>query len=269
MRFLALLALAALLTPGASGQSLLSQLGDVHFPLITFQVAWNRLQVTGSDMEIRGSTASDLRQCIDGRDCPDPNVGALSGGDGDGTVTRPEVNAFTQALRDVIGLNAEAKAFKSTVRQLITIDDQAPSRIEFEEFDLRNADRPATSDETIFFTVRLGADFDAVAEEKSHTVKLVRSETALTIADRIVVQAARGWRINADSISPPAEQRLYQGGELSGSQQDFESAEPLAFNIESTQSGPGALGWTLILAALVAAGLAAAWFARRRRLSKL
>lgn len=268
MRSLAILLTGLLLlAPTAPAQSsLLATLADVHFAVITFTVGPNRIDVVGADMEIKGGNAAQLRGCIDGSDCPDSTVASLSNGDRDGTATNEEAADFAQALKDVIGLNAEARAFRTQIKQIVTIDDQAPGIIDFDSFSFRNVEGPVSSESPILFTVRLFGQFDALPASDSHRIKIQRTHSALDVADVISVAPTNGWTINGDTIQPLDMRRLFQENRLHGSQGDFESDEPLIFSIEKKSSTGVIIGLSAVgLAAALGAFLLAA---RRRRTTR-
>lgn len=260
-------AVAALaLAPAARGATLMEELTNAHFGLVTLTVNWNRVDVAGADWPIPGEAASELRKCMDNKDCPDSNLASLgSAGNGDGQVTKDEVAEFAEALNDLIGLAPQAKDFRERLSQFIKLDDKRPNRILFDGFVFRNAEGPVASTQTIFLSVKAHGEFDGIGEMDAHKVEIQRTTSQLNMTDRIVIKTARGWSIDASTIAPADMAKYYADGRLSGTQDEFESPQPMTFLIQE-KSVAG--GWVVALSVaglLAGAGLLLFAFARRRR----
>lgn len=261
------LALAAALTilgcpPATAQQSLLEALANLHFAQLAFAISWDQVVVTGTDMEVRGTTASDLRKCIDHSDCPSQELRQLGDGDANGIVSKGEVTQFAEDLKAVIGVNQQAKDFKKSISEIVTIDDTKATRIDFDQFVFRNAEGPVTSEDPIYATVRLVGEFSSVSKSDQHRITIQRAEVPLDLTNRIVVEPGSHWTIDADSIRPLDMAKLFHEGKLNGAQGDFESTDPLTFSIlEKKTLSP----WWIVAPILLAAATGAFFLAWRRR----
>jgi hypothetical protein len=262
-RFVAALVVLALLpAPSGAAQTLQEQFQDLRFARLVFTVGWDterergNVLVSAEDLVIRGEGASDLRHCIDGGDCPMPDLRmAASGANRDGQVSSGEAQNFADNLKVGLSLYEDFQEIQRNLRGLIKIDDQSATSAPLTGLRLDGATGPVTSTTPIRISITITVFYATTTSASQHNIWMQRTESDLTIADQIVVQAARDWRIKEDSIQPSAMQARFSDDKLVGSQQDFESRDPLTFTIEERPSGPS--GWMLWLSILAVVGAAA------------
>jgi hypothetical protein len=239
------------IAPSAAAQD--SGFGEIRFARVVFTVGPEAVHVAAEGMAVQGQSAADWRECMDGGECPIRDLEALVGGNEDGNVGGDEVKDFEETL--LLGVNsvAEFRNYRDTLKVLVRVDGKSASTMIFTMIDLKGAEGPVTS--TSPFTVDVGLEgaFQA-AEADTHTVAFERTESELTLTDRIVIQAAGGWKLLDASVEPASMQSLVRDGRLEGDQEDFEGTEPLTFEIEKA-SGVGA--WIWIVGGLLVAALAA------------
>jgi len=254
-----------LLVPGASAQSFIDQLAEFHFEAVQLTVGPSDVTLEAQRTAITGDAAQSLRACLDDRDqCPQ-YIDSMSAGNKDGTVSPAEVDAVTRGIVDALSaLRFETiEALKAQLADLVRVDEAKPQDLRLATLRFDGAAGPVSSRATIYAAVAVRGTMD-LGGASSHHVQITRAVSDLNITNHLVVAAAHGWTIDQASIQPQAMQKLYADGRLQGDQSDFESSQPLAFDIHKT--GAGAWIWWLsggLLLLLVAAGVA--WYLMSQR----
>lgn len=260
------LAVAALIpfAPVATAQSLEQEFEELHFREFLLSVYWDdrnkkaTMVATGKDHRIDGAAASGLRYCIDNDedDCPiEELLIAANGNDNDGEVLSDEVRNFEENLKEGLRLSPEVQEIVSNVRGIAKVDDLSVTSAGLTAIRLHDAEGDVASQRSIGVDAEVTGTFGRVQAANRHDVWIQRRESDLTLADTITVTGGRNWRIVSDSIEPVQMRQYFKGGRLTGTQDEFESTEPLTFTIEYHKKSPGPelVGILGVLAALVLA----------------
>lgn len=252
--------------PTAGAQTLTQRLADLRFEEAVLRVGPNVLELGANRGAISGTGASDLRSCIDDFDCPDSSLAAASEGNGNQDVTGEEVRAFSSNL--LIGLQlagGQIEELRLALRDLARIDGRTGDGVEFDRILIENAEGPVSSTQPVFVSLAGRVAFSSVPDADSHTVRVLRGESDLELANRLIIEPQAGWVIPKDSIDPAELQRYHRAGRIEGSQSELEGDEPLTFRIEA-KGGAAWTMWLLVAAGiLLVAGLAAYLLAQQRR----
>jgi hypothetical protein len=251
-----------MVAPVVAGQGWSEQVQDLKFAAVTFTVGPDSLKVWAEDVRFTGQAASDIRKCIDGKDCPIQQFGQFFG-NRDGSVSQDEVNDISELAPAALSSIPEFRAIRDELKALVSIDGLPASTMHFAEVRIEGATGPASSTAPIDISVGLEALYSSTGQQGPHTIVFKRAEANLTLTERIIVRAANGWQMDKDSISPSSLQALWVKDHLEGSQKDFEGTTPLQFEIKEKSSntalwvGAGAVG--------AAAAGAAGFFVYKRR----
>ncbi|HLE47556.1 MAG TPA: hypothetical protein VI818_04595 [Candidatus Thermoplasmatota archaeon] len=266
------LAAALLLVPGAQAQSLEEQFADFHFKRVRFTFSWDddrkvaNMYARAEDLEIRGEGARDLRECIDGGECPLPDLGrAAAASTKDGEITREELDSFTFNLETGLRLYDDVKAIQQNVKGIVKVDDKTAGSAILTDVQIDGAVGEVNSGDSLHLHATITATFGTVKPASTHKVWMQRTQSNLTIADEIVVEGGKNWRIVEASIEPATMGGFFDDGRLQGSQDEFESRDPLVFTVEYHKESSTALmvgGSVVVLAAAAGAG---AFYLRRRK----
>lgn len=260
----ALVVVGVLLVPGVAAQQDLEEaLSDMRFEEVELVVGPDAVAFNAKQFHVQGDAAQQFRACVDGNDqCPIAELRGLLG-NGDGTVSEQEVADFRDLVLGLWSNVPEIRAFVESLKPLVQIDRRPADVIGLQDLAVDGAEGPTASTATIIFDFTIRADYRSTIEGERHDVQVERVEQDITLADRIVVRAADGWKINEDSIAPANMAALYDDGELVGSQDSFESEQPLSFQIEESNSA--ALLWAASGVVLAAAAGITAFFVYKRR----
>lgn len=265
------LLLGVLVAPSIPAQSSLSdRLGDVTFPQVLVTVGPTQIVVQLNSGAISGQTASDLRRCMDNHtSCPDNSLRlAGSAGNKNSQVETGEIQNFETLILFGLGTaGGQIGEFRNALRALVKIDGKTASAVRFEGLTFQNAGGAITSTTTISVFMRVALPFSGTGSGTSHRVEVQRAESDIEFAQRIAVRGAAGWEIAKSSIQPSSMQAYYADGAIAGSQQQFQSSEPLAFDIRKVDEGTPAWVWwtTGSLGLLAAAGGGGYWWFRRTK----
>lgn len=261
-----LLATLGLLAPTASASTLEDQMDEFHFGKVVFTITWNteddraNVIVSAEELQITGEGASDLRHCIDGDDaCPVAELKrAAVDSVTNGEVTSEEVEAFALYLKVGLSTTEQVKEMLRNLKGLVRIDDKPATAISFTELKIGGAEGEVTSQEAIELSVIVTGSYATVEPANEHRVWMQRTESNLTVADEIIVQGGKNWRIGKESIQPESVQTYYTRGKIEATQGELESPDPLLFTLEYHKRAPG---WGLLGA--ISAVLVAAWVGRK------
>lgn len=267
-RALAMVLLAALglMAPTASASTLEDQMDEFHFGKVVFTITWNtdddraNVIVSAEELQIVGEGASDLRHCIDGDDaCPVAELKrAAVDSVTDGEVTSEEAESFALYLKVGLSTTDQVKEMRQNLKGLVKIDDQAATSTSFTELKIDAAEGEVTSQDAIELSVIVTGSYATVEPANEHRVWMQRTESNLTVADEIVVQGGKNWRIDEESIRPESVQNYYTRGKIEATQGELESPDPLVFTLEYHKRAPG---WGLLGA--LSALFVAAWVGRK------
>lgn len=262
----AILVVGLLLAPGVAAQEDLERaLSEMQFEEVELVVAPDTVAFHAKNFRVQGEAASQFRTCVDGHDdCPIAELRGLIG-NGDGTVTEQEVADFRELVLGLWSGIPEIRQFVESLKPLVQVDGAAADVVGLQDLSLAGAEGPTASTATVTFAFTIVAEYRSTAEADRHDVRVERVEQDITLTDRIVVRAADGWKINEDSIAPASMASLYDGGQLEGSQNEFEGEQPLSFQIE--ESNARALLWAASGVVLAAAAGITAFFVYKRRQS--
>lgn len=274
-RALAALAAAVLLLPPAgSAQSLEEELAEFHFERVVFTITEvsdedgskdQYVLANAENLVIEGEAARDLRHCIDGQECRVPALGfAAAGADRDGTVSRQEVENFAETVLIGVASRPEVRNFLQNLKALIKIDDKEATSPALTGLEIDEAEGSIDSTDRILLSVSAAAKYATVVPADTHSVWMRRSSTNFTIADEIVVAPGSNWRIVEDSVQPDSMRQFLGDGRFTGTQEEFESTEPLQFTVEYHKSN-AATYFLLGSLSLLAVGGAGGFFWWRRR----
>jgi hypothetical protein len=267
--------LLVLLVPPVQASALGDELNEVRFERFVFTFTWNKeddlanVVVDAKDLILEGDAARELRSCIDGGSCAVPGLSAAAAeSDTDGDVTEEEVESFALYVQTGMqsGRVEQLRQIKDDLKKMVKFDNYVASSLQVADLKIRDAEGGVGSTEPISISVSIIGTFPAAEPADSHKIWIQRRQANFTVADQFIVQAGKGWRINEDSIKPDSAASLFDDGKFAGTQDEFESTEPLQFDLQKAKKSPG---WGLLgsLSALgVAALLTAIIVIRRRKL---
>ncbi|MBI2078875.1 MAG: hypothetical protein HYT80_10995 [Euryarchaeota archaeon] len=249
--------------PAAEAQTLEEQFQDFHFKYFRLVFSWDEsrnlayVYAVGEGLEIRGEGARDLRECMDGGDCPIPELrSAASASNEDGELSRDEVDSFAFNLAVGLRVYQDMKVIQQNVKGLVKVDDKVPGSAILTDVRIHGAVGDVASVEPLSIDAVITATFGTVKAASTHKVWVQRTESNLTVADEIIVEGGKNWRIVESSIQPASVQSFYSDGRLQGSQGAFESRDPLTFTLEYHKETSTAtiVGGSLLALAAVGAG---------------
>ncbi|HLE47008.1 MAG TPA: hypothetical protein VI818_01825, partial [Candidatus Thermoplasmatota archaeon] len=180
--------------PGAQAQSLEEQFQDFHFKYFRLVFSWDEdrgvayVYAVAEGLEIHGEAARDMRVCMDGGDCPIPEMRSAAGAsDTDGELTKDEVESFASVV--VVGLRTypDVKLIQQNVKGLLKVDDEAAGSAILTDLRIHGAIGDVASLEPLSIDAVVTATFGAVKAAPTHEIWIQRTESNLTVADEIIV----------------------------------------------------------------------------------
>lgn len=204
---------------------------ELTFGRVTFTINDRTVEVFAEDFQITGSAAADWRECIDGGACPVQQLEAITRGNEDGTVDGDEVERFESLVLALLPAIPQFDEAKDLLKTIVSIDGRPADRMGFTELQLLDAEGPVASTSPIGVEVRLDGEYLGIQGAGEHQVRILRTESDLTLANWIIIRTGSGWEIDGGSIQPTSLRPYFNDGHIEGTQDDLEGTEPLTFTI--------------------------------------